>query len=146
LQRAFENRADRNEPEELVARNGRQARRRDAAALRAIGRAAILARRDLRRQVGREGHGRLREDAVVGRGWRLRIHLEQTLRQRELRELQPERHQVGDDALAVGGTKPLLRHFADLRRVEAVPDLFDFRPRGPELQELLEVAVAIYLL
>ena len=40
----------------------------------------------------------------------------------------------------------LRRHLADLRRVEAEPDLRDVRVRRPEAGELLQVAVALHLL
>src|ERR1051326_5094504 len=55
LERAVEDRSDRDEPEELMPRDGREARRRDAAALRAVGRAAELARRDACGESGGEG-------------------------------------------------------------------------------------------
>ena len=49
--------------------------------------------------------------------------------------------QVGDDALAIGRPQPLVRHFADLRRVEAHPDLLDVSGRADQKsEELLEVA------
>src|SRR5581483_3153281 len=66
LQRAGENRPDRDEAEQLVTGDGGEAGGRDAAALRAIRGAAVLTRRDLRLQIGGDGHRRLREDAVVG--------------------------------------------------------------------------------
>src|SRR6478672_2283590 len=45
LERPVENRADRDEPEQLVPRHGREARRRDAPALRAVRCAPVLAGR-----------------------------------------------------------------------------------------------------
>ena len=71
LHRSGEDRADGDEAEELMAGDRRQAGRRHAAAVAAVGRAAELARRDLRRQIGRDGRRRPREDAFVGRLRRL---------------------------------------------------------------------------
>ena len=55
--------------------------------------------------------------------------------------------QIGDDALR---DPPARRRssddLADLRRVEAEPDLLDLGSRRPELQELLEVARPVHLL
>ncbi len=51
-ERSREDRPDRNEPEQLMARDRRQAGRRDAAAVGAVGCPAELARRDPRRQIG----------------------------------------------------------------------------------------------
>src|ERR1041385_3787895 len=141
LERAVEDRSDRDEPEELMPRDGREARRRDAAALRAVGRAAELARRDARGEVGGDRLGRLREDAVVRRLRRLRVDFDEPLRQRELRVPHPQRQQILDDRDAIGRTEPLRGHLADLRRVEADPDFLDLGPRRPELEELLDVSL-----
>src|SRR5205809_5285532 len=48
LQRSLEDHRDRDKSEQLVARDGGEAGRRDAAALAAVGGAAVLARRDPR--------------------------------------------------------------------------------------------------
>ena len=54
---------------------------------------------------------------------RLRVDVEHALGRFELRIAQAQRHQVGDDALAVGRRETFVRYLADLRRVEADPDL-----------------------
>src|SRR5712672_1594666 len=57
LQRSVENHADRDEAEEIVPCDSRHARGGNAAALAAVGRAAVLTRRDGGLQIRRE-HGR----------------------------------------------------------------------------------------
>src|SRR5215471_4336553 len=146
LQRPLEDGADGNEPEQAMTRDRREACRRHAAALRAIGGAAVLARRDLRRQVGGEGRGRSSEDAFFRRHGRLHVRLDQAFWHRQLWKPHAQRHQVGNHPLPIGGSQPLLGHFANLWRVEAVPDLFDLRYCRPEGEELLDVAVAVHLL
>jgi len=74
-------------------------------------------------------------------------NLEKAFRQSQLREFQPQRHQIGDDALAIGGPEALLlRDLSDLRRVEAAPDFLDFRSLRPETEKLLDVAGPLDLL
>ena len=77
---------------------------------------------------------------------RVGVDVDQALGRLELRIAQPQRHQVGDDALAVGGRQPFVRDLADLRRVEADPDLPRLRLRRPEPQELFEIARPVHLL
>ena len=119
--RAGENRPDRDEAPQLVPRDGRQPRRRHAAAVAAVGRAAELARRDLRRQIGRHGHRRSREHALVRRRGRLGVNVEQPWAPRALVP-HTQCQQVGHHALAIW-REPLRRDLADLRRVQAHPDL-----------------------
>ena len=88
-------------PQQLVPRDRGQARRRDAAAVAAVGRAAELARRDLRRQIGRHGRRRPREHAFVRRRGRIGVDLDQPLGRLELRVAQPQRQQIGDHPLAI---------------------------------------------
>src|SRR5262249_48992575 len=66
-QRVLEDRADTKAPPEPVAGARAQARRRHAAAVRAIGRPAKLARRDLALEVGRHAGRRPGEHAFVRR-------------------------------------------------------------------------------
>src|SRR6187399_3046485 len=70
LQRTREDRSHRHNAEELVTRDRGQPGRRDAAAVAAIGRAAELARRNPRRQIGGNRRRRPGENALVGAvGW-----------------------------------------------------------------------------
>jgi hypothetical protein len=126
-------------PPKSVARDGCQARRRDAAAVAAVRFAAVLTRRDPRLEIGRDALRRPGEHAVGGRVRRLRVDVEQPLGRDQLWISQSQRHQIGDDPLAVGRTEPFGRDFADLGRVQAHPDLDRFRPRGPEAYELFEI-------
>src|SRR5262249_32385955 len=66
LQRPVEDHANGNESKQWVSGARREAGRRDAAALAAVGRAAVLTRRDLRRQIGGQRRRRAGEHAVVG--------------------------------------------------------------------------------
>ena len=68
------------------------------------------------------------------------VGLQDVLVHPQLGIAEPQRREVGDDALAVDRPQPLGRHLAHLRRVQAHPDLLRVRLRRPELQELLEVA------
>ena len=90
------------------------------------------------------GRRRAREDALVGRVGRRRRRPRAALRASA----------ASDSAAAAPcrsattrsrsiGREPLVGHLADLRRVQAHPDLVDFRLRRPELQELFEIARAV---
>ena len=114
--------------------------------LRAVGIAAELARRDLGLEIGGDAVGRLGEDAVVGRVRRMQVGVQQPLRHLDLREALAQHQQLIDDPCAIFGQEPFVRHFADLRRVEAHPDGPDVRVVGPLLDERLDVAVALHLL
>ena len=108
---------------EPVTADRRQPRRRHAAAVRAVGRAAELARRDARLQIRRHAVGGLREDAIA-----------------RARPAAPDRHRAAAPASAASGTRSRSRRsvsttrarscgrqllvglFADLRRIQAQPD------------------------
>ena len=108
---------------------------------------AELARRDARRQIGGDRRRRAREHAFVRRSRRVR-------RRRRSGPSAPRASDSGAAApsdrattrCAVGGRQPLVRDLADLRRVEADPDLPRLLPRRPEPQELLEIAGPVDLL
>ena len=51
------------------------------------------------------------------------VLLDEAFRHRQLLVPSPQRHQRGDHALAIGGRQDLGGDLADLRRVEAHPDL-----------------------
>ena len=108
--------ADGYHAEQPVTRDGRQARRRGAATVAAVGRAAKLARRDLRRQVRRDSRGHAREDAFVRRLRRLGEHVEQPFGTSSFGIAEPQGMQIVDDALPVGGPEAFL---GDSRRSAA---------------------------
>jgi hypothetical protein len=65
--------------------------------------------------------------------------LQHALRRFELRITQTQRHEVGDYALPIGDCEPFSDLLADLRRIEAHPDLADSLLRRPQREELLEI-------
>ena len=77
---------------------------------------------------------------------RLRVHLDHALGHPQLRERLAQRHQRRDHSFAVLRLQAFLRDLADLRRVQAHPDLADVGIVRPDAHELLEVAVAPHLL
>src|SRR4029079_16566515 len=109
-------------------------------ALAAVGAAAELAWRNPGLEVRRDTRRGPCEHALGRRFRRYREHVDQPLRREEFRIAQPQRSQVADDALPVGRREPLVGDLSDLGCVKAGPDLGDFRPRGPESQELIEVS------
>src|SRR5919198_6565730 len=84
-------RADGDEAEQFVVADGLEPRRGEAAALRAVGRAAELAGLDAALQVGREVDGGAREDALVGRARRAPEAPQDRVRQIDLRGLCAQR-------------------------------------------------------
>src|SRR6478735_6256090 len=129
-----------------VPRDGVESGRGDAPAVRAVGVAAELARRDVALEIcGDAGRG-LREGALLRVLRRLGVDLDHALGHAQFRERLAERHQGGDHAFAILRLEPLFRDLADLRRVEADPDLADIGVVRPDADELFEVAVAADLL
>ena len=110
------------------------------------GRPAELAGRDARFEVRRDRPGDAREDALLGRSRRLRVDLDHALRHLDLRVALAQREERRHDLAPILGTQLLGRLLADLRRVEAEPDLAAVRLLLPELGELLEVPAALHQL
>ena len=120
----------------------RQPGRRDAAAVRAIGRPAELARRDpvleVRRDTGASSARRCSRRATWA-GSRTPL-----IRPRGICSF----WYAGRSAIRSVTTRSrsraelLVGRFADLRRIQTEPDLLDVVARGPEADELLEIAVA----
>src|SRR3954466_4541199 len=100
LQRGLEDRPDAPGPALYLGRADRlEAGRRDAAALRAIGIAAELARGDAVLEVGRDARRGLREDALLGALRGRHVVLDQPLGHLDLLVLAAQRHQRRDDTL-----------------------------------------------
>ena len=123
-----------------MSRDGGEAGRRYAAGVAAVGSPAELARSNPCRQDGGNHPCGPGEYAFIRRIGRIRVRLDQTLRQGELGIPQPQREEVGDGAFAIGRPQPLVRDFTDLRCVEAHPDFFDLRALRPEREKLVKVA------
>src|SRR5215208_5600826 len=124
-QRSFEDRADADAAGQAMAANRAETGGRDAAAVGAIGRAAELAGGDLALEIRRDTRRGLREDALVRILRRLAVDLNHALWHLQFRIAGPQRHERGDDALAILGLQPFRRVLAHLRRVEADPELPD---------------------
>ena len=74
------------------------------------------------------------------------VNLNQPGRERELGKALAEVHQRRDDAFTIGRRQTLLRVLADLRCVQADPDLTRIGILGPEPHELLQIALPARLL
>src|SRR5436190_23055198 len=77
LERPVEDRSHRDEPEKPMPRDRGESRRRDAAALAAVGRTAELARCDARLEIRGHAPRRSREHALIRRFRRVCVHLDQ---------------------------------------------------------------------
>ena len=71
---------------------------------------------------------------------RVGVDVDQALRRLELLIAQAQRHQVAHHLPPIGWRQAFGGDLADLRRIEADPDLPNLWTLGPEAQELLEVA------
>src|SRR5262245_15226134 len=145
-ERLLEDRADAKPARQAMAAHRFQRGRGDAAAVGAVGLAAELTRRNLPLEVGGNAGRCLREHAVLGRFRWADIRVDEARGHPELRIFLAEMHQGGDDAFAIGGGQTLVGLLADLRRVEADPNLSRVRILGPEPDELFEIPVAPGLL
>ena len=97
-----------------------------------------------RLQVGRDGVRHPREDAVVGRGRRLGVDVDHPARHLDLGEGLAQGEQFGHHPRPILGPELFGRFLADLRRVEAEPDLPRVRLLRPERRELTQVPVALH--
>src|SRR6185436_14616140 len=110
------------------------------------GLATELTRSDLPLEVRGNAGRCLGEDAVLGRFGRTNVRSNEAIRHHELRVLRAEMHERGDDSFTIRRHQALVRLLANLRRVQADPDLPGVRIGGPEADEFLQVAVAPRLL
>src|SRR5437867_1121400 len=106
LERRPEDLADPDVAGQRVTGYGFEARRCNAPAVRAVGIAPELARRDAPLEVRRQAMGRLRERAIVRRGGRSRVHVEHAVRHLNLRIPQTDLAQVRHHALSIGNRQP----------------------------------------
>ena len=120
--------------------------RRNAPAVRAIGVAAELARRDAALQIRRIALGRLRENTFLRRARRLGKHVQHAVQHLQLGKARAQSAQVGDDPCAVVLGEPFGRQLAHLRCVETDPEQAGVSVLLPEVEKFFEISFTARLL
>jgi len=134
-----------DESRQLVLADGGEPGGGHAAALGAVGIAAELAWSDTGGEIGGNAGGGLRKDAILRRGGRVGVAVEDGERHVDFGKRVAEARQFGNDGLPIEGSEALWTVFALLRREEAEPDVFHFGATRPEIGEIAEIARALDL-